>query len=190
MPQSRVAHTEKSCGDTASMRRLATIVESSSDAIIGIAFDGLINSWNRAAERLFGYNANEVIGHPITLLMPPGSDNEMIDLLSQIKSGERIDPIDTTRLRKDGQNISVSQSISPIFDDDGRITGAASIFHDVTEQKRAEKTRRTQSSMEATSLLAGGIAHDLNNLMAAVLGNAELVGLEFQDRLALLQDWM
>lgn len=182
MQQSRLAHNENPREDAVVRRRFAAIVESSSDAIVGMEFDGLITSWNRAAERLFGYKASEAIGRPLALLLPSGTDDEMMELLSRTKSGERNDPIDTLRSGKAGQSFSVAQGISPIYDDDGRIIGAAAIFRDLTEQKRAENARRSQSSMEATSLLAGGIAHDLNNLMAAVLGNAELVALEFQDR--------
>jgi two-component system cell cycle sensor histidine kinase/response regulator CckA len=168
--------------DEATLRRLAAIVESSIDAIIGQALDGTIESWNHAAEKLFGYTAREVIGRPISLLLPPGAEDELPELLSRIEAGERIDRYETTRAGKDGQCINVSLTVSPIMNGDSRIAGVATFARDLTIQKQTEAILRTRSSMEATSLLAGGIAHDLNNLMAAVLGNAEFLALEFDDQ--------
>jgi two-component system cell cycle sensor histidine kinase/response regulator CckA len=166
----------------ASLRRLAAIVESSNDAIIGKALDGTIESWNGAAERLYGYTAHEVIGRPISILLPPGFDDELPGLLRRVQAGEVIEGFETVRMRKDGRRINVALTISPILDEDGNISGAATIARDLTLHKRAEEILRMRSSLEATTLLAGGVAHDLNNLMAAVLGNAELLALEFADR--------
>ena len=172
----------------AAMRRLAAIVESSNEAIIGKSLDGTIESWNEGAERLFGYEASDVIGHPISMLLPPGTEDELPELLSRIGAGERVERIETIRVRKDGQHLHVSLTVSPIKDKDGRVTGAATIARDLTLQRRTEEMLRTRSSMEAVSLLAGGVAHDLNNLMAAVVGNAELLTLQFQDRPRALDD--
>ncbi|RPH92081.1 PAS domain S-box protein [candidate division KSB1 bacterium] len=182
MEQTKLTHTGHPRGNGAALRRLAAIVESSNDAIIGKALDGMIESWNHAAEKLYGYKASEVIGRPISLLLPSGSDDEQPELLSRIGAGERIEAYETIHARKDGQCINISLTISPIMDEDGHIMGVATIARDLTLQKRAEEILRKRSSMEATALLAGGVAHDLNNLMAAVLGNAELLALEFHDR--------
>jgi two-component system, cell cycle sensor histidine kinase and response regulator CckA len=162
--------------------RLAAIVESSNDAIVGMSLVGIIESWNHAAESLYGYEASEMLGHPTAILLPPDISDELPDLLEKVKAGERISGYETVRMRKDGLCIHVSLTISPIKDDDGEIAGAAMTSRDLTFQKRSEELLRTRSGMEATALLAGGVAHDLNNLMAAVLGNAELLALEFQDR--------
>jgi len=182
MGPTQLTHPSAPHRNGVAVRRLAAIVESSNEAIIGKALDGTIESWNHAAEVLYGYTASEVIRHPISLLLPAGYKDELPQLLSRVKAGERIDGYETRRVRKDGQCIDVALNISPILDDDGRITGAATITRDLTLQRRAEEVLRMRASMEATALLAGGVAHDLNNLMAAVLGNAELLALEFHDR--------
>lgn len=168
--------------DGAALRRLAAIVEFADDAIIGNTLDGTIESWNRAAERLYGYAAADVIGRSISLLLPPGMEDELPPLLRRIGAGEQIDRYETIRICKDGRCITVALTISPIRDEEGRITSAVTIARDVTAQKRDEEVLRMQSSMEATSLLAGGVAHDLNNLMTTVLGNAELLTMEIGDR--------
>lgn len=182
MGQNRIKQITDPRDDGATLRRLSAIVECFSDAIIGKSLDGIIESWNSAAEKLYGYTASEMIGRPITVLLPPGSAEEVSLLLNRIRAGEQIDGFETARVRKDGQHVQVSLTISPVIDENGRIMGAATIARDLTLQKKAEEVLRNRSSMEATALLAGGVAHDLNNLMAAVLGNAELLSLEFQDR--------
>ncbi|MDB6121517.1 MAG: Multi-sensor signal transduction histidine kinase [Pedosphaera sp.] len=118
--------------------RLAAIVESSGDAIIGKNLDGTITNWNRGAERLFGYTAEEIIGRPITVVMSPEYVDEEAALLEQLKQGERIEPFETVRVRKGGQAIHVSMTISPIRDARGKIVGASKIARDITERKRAE----------------------------------------------------
>lgn len=118
--------------------RLAAIVESSGDAIIGKALDGVITSWNPGAERLFGYRATEVLGHSMRLLLPSDRQEEEDVILEKLKRGERIAAFETVRLRKDGRRIDVSVTISPICDADGRAVGASSIARDITERKRAE----------------------------------------------------
>jgi PAS domain S-box-containing protein len=122
--------------------RLAAIVESSDDAIIGKTLDGLITSWNPGAERLYGYAANEAIGRSIDLIDPPERSDELLDILARLRRGERIEHFETRRRRKDGADLTVSVSIAPIFDLAGRITGAASIARDITEQARIEAELR------------------------------------------------
>ncbi len=162
--------------------RLAAIVESSTDAIIGKSLDGTIESWNAGAENLYGYSAAEAIGQQISILLPKGSEDELPTLMARIKVGERISNYETVRVKKDGQYADVALTISPILDGERKVIGAATIARDITKQKQADAVLRTLSNMEATAQLAGGVAHDLNNLMAAVMGNAELLALEFQDR--------
>jgi PAS domain S-box-containing protein len=119
--------------------QLAAIVESSDDAIIGKTREGIITSWNRAAERIYGYSAEEVVGRPITLIFPPDRQDEFATIMEQILRGERVDHYETTRLRKDGTILPVSVTISPIHDSDGHVIGASAIAHDITERKRAEE---------------------------------------------------
>jgi PAS domain S-box-containing protein len=117
---------------------LAAIVESSDDAIVSKALDGTVTSWNPAAERLFGYTAEEAIGRPISMLAPPNRINEMTTILQRIRRGEKVEHFETVRRRKDGRLIDVSLTVSPIRDQAGRIVGASKIARDITEHKRAE----------------------------------------------------
>jgi PAS domain S-box-containing protein len=122
-------------------QRLATIVESSEDAILGYTLEGVLTSWNPGAERLFGYAAREVVGQSVDRLVPPERPDELPDILARLRRGERIEHYETQRVRKDGQRLDVSLSISPVRDATGQIVGAASIAHDITERKQAEEER-------------------------------------------------
>ncbi len=122
--------------------RLAAIVESSDDAIIGKTLDGVIRSWNSGAERLFGYTPAEAIGQSITLIIPPERLAEEQDILSRIARGERVDHFETVRQAKDGRDLDISLTISPIRDAAGRIVGASKVARDVTGRKRAEEALR------------------------------------------------
>jgi len=123
-------------------RRLAAIVESSDDAIVTKDLNGVITSWNQAAERLFGYAPAEIIGKPVTTLIPPEHIDEEPDILGRIRRGERVDHYETVRRRKDGSLVEISLSVSPIRDADGAITGASKIARDITARKRAETALR------------------------------------------------
>jgi PAS domain S-box-containing protein len=122
--------------------RLAAIVESSDDAIVSKSLDGIITSWNKAAERMFGYTANESIGQHITLILPPDRQDEENGILARIGSGERIDHFQTVRQHKDGSLLDVSVTISPVRDSAGRVIGASKVARDITGQKRAERALR------------------------------------------------
>ena len=126
--------------------RLAAIVESSEDAVIGKDLDGIIVSWNAGAQRLYGYTAAEVHGRPISMLSPTGSSGEVDESLERIRRGERIGHYDTVRVGKDGTEVSVSLAISPIKDASGSIVGAASVARDITKQKRTEEALRESES--------------------------------------------
>jgi PAS domain S-box-containing protein len=117
---------------------LAAIVASSDDAIVSKDLQGVITSWNRAAERIFGYQAEEVIGRPVSLIIPLDRLDEEPLILERIRRGERIDQYETVRRCKDGSTIDISLSVSPIIDATGRIIGASKIARDITERKKAE----------------------------------------------------
>jgi two-component system CheB/CheR fusion protein len=146
-------------------RHLSAIVESSDDAIISKDLNGLIATWNNAAERLFGYAEEEVIGKPITILIPPERLHEEVDILDRIRRGERVEHFETERRRKDGSLIDISLSISPVADESGRIIGASKIARDITEQKRRE---------EQIALLAREADHRTNNLLAVAQATVHL----------------
>jgi PAS domain S-box-containing protein len=121
--------------------QLAAIVESSDDAIVGKDLNGVITSWNAGAERLFGYPAAEAIGRSITLILPPERRSEEDEVLRQIRAGQRVEPFETSRRRKDGSDVEVSITVSPIADRAGTITGASKIARDVTDRRRTERQR-------------------------------------------------
>lgn len=130
--------------------RLAAIIESSDDAIIGKDPDGTIRSWNHGAERLYGYRADEVIGKPISILSPPGREDDIPRLLEAIARGGRIDNHETVRITKNGTLIDVSVTVSPIKGQDGTIIGASTIARDVTERRRVEEMlRRSEEKFRA-----------------------------------------
>ena len=120
---------------------LASIVRSCNDAIIGKTMDGTIVSWNRAAERLYGYREEEIIGQSISILIPPYRPEELSEIMERLGNGEPIERMETIRLRKDGTPVEVSLSISPIRDGRGRIIGASSIARDISRRKQEEGER-------------------------------------------------
>ena len=162
--------------------RLATIVESSNDAIIGKTVDGTITSWNKGAEKIFGYKEHEVIGKPITILTPHEHEDEIPELLEQIKSGKSVKRIETVRQKKNGDTIPVSLTISPIIDKEGHIIGASTISRDISDRLKAAQQREAlqeqllqAQKMEAIGTLAGGFAHDFNNKLQVIAGYVEVI---------------
>jgi PAS domain S-box-containing protein len=127
--------------------RLAAIVESSDDAIVGKTLDGIITSWNRGAERLYGYCPDEVLGKPVELLVPRGAHGEALQILQRVAAGEQTEHLETVRQRKDGQLIEVSLTVSPIRDPAGRVTGASAITRDITEQRRSQRIVERQAAL-------------------------------------------
>ncbi|MHB9024640.1 MAG: PAS domain S-box protein [Armatimonadota bacterium] len=130
---------------------LAAIVESSDDAIIGKTLEGIITSWNPAAERLYGYTANEVIGKPINMLVPPGHTDEIPNILKEIMRGKRVEHYEAVRRRKDGRLVDVSLTVSPINDAAGNIVGASTIARDITERKKAGEAAYELAAIVASS---------------------------------------
>src|SRR5690349_2140335 len=119
--------------------RLAAIIESSDDAIVSKTLEGIIKTWNKSAERLFGWTAEEVIGKPITIIIPPDRQDEEPHILAQIRSGHRVDHFETIRQRKDGTLLHVSVTISPVRDEHGRIVGVSKVARDITLQKQFQE---------------------------------------------------
>ena len=146
-------------------QQLASIVESSDDAIISKDLNGTITSWNNGAERIFGFAAEEVIGHPVTILIPPDRQDEEPHILARIRRGERIDHYETVRLRKDGSLLNISLSVSPLKNAGGNIIGASKIARDITERKRSDAQ---------IAILAREAEHRAKNVLATVQATVQL----------------
>ncbi|HEY6350077.1 MAG TPA: ATP-binding protein [Candidatus Angelobacter sp.] len=149
-------------------RRLAAIVESSDDAIASKDLNGIVSSWNRSAERMFGYKAEEIIGRPITIILPPELQPDEETILGKIRRGEKIEHFETVRITKSGERVEVSLSISPIKDEHHNVIGAAKIVRDITEQKKIERALRTTEKLAAAGRLAATVAHEINNPLEAI----------------------
>lgn len=148
---------------------LAAIVNSADDAIVGKDLNSIVTSWNPAAARLFGYSADEMIGQSIRRIIPDELQSEEDMILHKVQSGERIEHFETTRLRKNGQRINVSVTVSPVRDDAGRIIGASKIARDISEKMKLQQLLIQAEKIAATGRMAATVAHELNNPLEAVL---------------------
>lgn len=137
----------------------AAIVESSDDAIVSKNLDGIVATWNKGAERLFGYTAEEMIGQPIVILIPADRQDEEPQILARIRRGERVETYETVRRRKDGSLVDVALTVSPVRNAEGKIVGASKIARDITERKQA---------LEYQKLLVREIKHRIKNSLATV----------------------
>jgi PAS domain S-box-containing protein len=181
------------------MARLAAIVESSDDAIVSKDLNGTITSWNKGAEKLFGYTAAEVIGRPITILIPPDRMDEEPQILERIRRGERVDHYETVRHRKDSKEIDISLTVSPVRDKAGRIIGASKIARDITERKRAEEALRTAYEQESAARAEAEaanhskdeflamVSHELRSPLGAILGYNRILRERLPDEAQLKQ---
>jgi len=160
------------------LSRDAAIIESSQDAIVSKTLDGIILTWNPAAERIYGYTEAEAVGQHIGILAPPELRDEQIRIVAKLKAGERLDNVETTRIRKDGEKIDVSMSLSPIRDSNGSVVGVAGIVRDITQRKQAEEAlskvsqRLIQAQEQERSRLARELHDDINqrvSLLAVTL---------------------
>ena len=149
-------------------RRLASIVEHSEDAIFSTTAEGLITSWNRGAEHLYGYPAEEVMGKHISIIAPPERADEIPRNMERLNRGERVASYQTERLRKDGTRVSVLLSISPLRNRQGTIVGASAIAHDMTAQRKSEDALRRNERLAMTGRLAATVAHEINNPLEAI----------------------
>ncbi len=164
---------------------LANIVESSDDAIVGVTLDGIILSWNKGAENIYGYRAREVVGKTASILLPSDRPEDVSNILDSIRRGERVDHYETTRIRKDGKKVHISLIVSPIFDATGRIIGASSIARDITERKeREEELKQTNTYLEnvfQNSPDAIGIVDNHGKFIKWNKMAAELYGYSFEE---------
>jgi PAS domain S-box-containing protein len=189
----RAVSRPKDDGDARRLALLAALVDSSDDAIVGKDLNGIITSWNAAAERLYGYTSAEVLGKSIALLMRPDRADELEATLAKIRRDKRVDHYDTVRIRKDKSPVHVSLTVSPILDGSGKVIGASSIARDITERKRAEEQAGTASQyarslIEASldplvTISPAGKITDVNEGSIKVTGmtRATLIGTDFSD---------
>jgi PAS domain S-box-containing protein len=164
--------------DQEKIRHLAAIVESSDDAIIGKTLDETVVSWNRGAERIYGYTSAEMVGRSLTALVPAELRGELGGIMARLKQGEGVEHLETTRLRKDGQRIQVALTISPMKDTTGRVVGASTIARDITERRQTEAEREArrvaEASNQAKSEFLANMSHEIRTPMNAILGLSHL----------------
>jgi PAS domain S-box-containing protein len=163
------------------VRLLAAIVESANDAIVTKTLDGTIRTWNPAAERMLGYTAEEIVGQPITRLIPPDRLAEEADIIARITRGERVNHLETVRRTKDGRLLDVSLTVSPVCNDSGAIFGASKIMRDIGERKSAEHLRQANAAMQQRAAVleevnaelesfSYSVSHDLHAPVRAIVG--------------------
>jgi PAS domain S-box-containing protein len=155
--------------------RLAAIVQSSDDAIISKSLDGVIQSWNAAAERVYGYSAAEAVGRSILLFIPPERHAEEQHILARLRAGQRVEHFDTVRLTKDGRHVEVSLTVSPVRDAHGRIIGASKVARDIGTRKQAERAL-AEANRNKDAFLAM-LAHELRNPLAPIASALQLFGM-------------
>lgn len=148
---------------------LAAIIESSEDAIISKDLNGIITSWNNAAQRMYGYTAEEIVGQSILRLIPDELHPEEDEILRKLRAGKRLEHFETTRLTKGGQRVEVSLTISPIKDSTGRVIGSSKIARDISAQKQMERSLIQSEKLASAGRMAATIAHEVNNPLEAVM---------------------
>lgn len=174
------------------LREMAAIVEHSSDAIISIDLDAVIRSWNRGAERLYGYSAAEIVGRPVSTLIPPNRESEEPKILERIRRNETVEHYETVRRRKDGTDVDISLTVSPVRDSSGRLLGASKVARDITERVRAreilertvaERTSQLRDTVAELEAFSYSIAHDMRAPLRAMNGYARFLERDFGPKL-------
>jgi PAS domain S-box-containing protein len=151
------------------LQLLASSVESSDKAIFSKTLDGTILSWNKAAERMYGYRSEEIVGKPISSLLPSDRPDEVHEILARLQRGQKVvDHFETMRVAKDGHSLTVSLTISPIRDSGGRIIGAFTITRDITRSKLAEQSMWNSEKLDVAGRMAATVAHEINNPLEAI----------------------
>ena len=148
---------------------LAAIIDSSEDAIISKDLNGIITSWNKAAHRMYGYTAEEIVGQSILRLIPEELQFEEDEILRKLKAGQRLEHYETTRVTKAGKRLEVSLTISPVKDSTGRVIGSSKIVRDITGRKQMERSLIQSEKLAAAGRMAATVAHEINNPLEAVL---------------------
>jgi PAS domain S-box-containing protein len=148
---------------------LAALVDSAEDAIVSKDLNGVVTSWNRGAHKMFGYTAEEMIGQSILRLIPAELQSEEGEILRKLRAGGRIEHYETTRMRKSGETVNVSVTISPIQDEAGTVIGASKIARDVSDKKRVERLLLQSEKLAATGRMAAAIAHEINNPLESLI---------------------
>jgi two-component system CheB/CheR fusion protein len=156
--------------------RLAALVESSHDAIIGKTLDGTVTSWNAGAERLYGYTAEEAVGRSISFIAPPDRLGELMPIFESLRRGEVVLPFETVRVRKDGRRLDILLTVSPVLDSAGQVVEASAIAHDITEQKRAEEALQMEARRKDEFLAMLG--HELRNPLAPIRNSLHILALQ------------
>lgn len=181
------------------VQKLAAIVESSGDAIVGKTLGGTIISWNKGAEILYGYAASEVIGRPISILVPPERPDEVSHIIKSIRTGGPVEHYETVRIRKDGRRVDVSVTVSPVKDAAGEIVGASAIARDISERKRAEeqirllnetlerqveeRTAQLKAANKELEAFSYSVSHDLRSPLRSIDGFSKALLEDYSDRL-------
>ena len=165
------------------LSRLASIVESSDDAIYSYTLDGTVTSWNSGAEKIYGHSEDEIKGQHVSILVPPDRPDEVPAILERIKSGERIDQYETMQIRKDGKRIYVSLSVSPVKDVDGKVIGASTIARDITERKRYQEELLRRERLASIGELASMVGHDLRNPLTGIAGAAYYLKMKLDSKM-------
>ena len=168
LPRLRPGSRDASPTQLIELERARAIIDSSEDGVIGKTLDGIVTSWNKGAERLFGYSAQEMLGQSITRVIPPEIQHEELEILAKIQRGERIDRFESVRIHKAGHRLNISLTISPVRDAAGIIVGAAKIAHDVTEKRRVEKAFEEEARAREILYEVGHIVSAQNDLTQVV----------------------
>ncbi len=154
-------------------QQLAAIVESSQDGIIGKTLDRFVTTWNSGAERMYGYTAQEMIGRPIDLIVPPENRDELVAAFEQVRRGMRMEPFETVRVRKDGRRLDISLTLSPLYDAAGQLVGASGIDRDISDRKRAEEVLQQEARRKDEFLAMLG--HELRNPLAPIRNSLHIL---------------